>query len=40
MLSYANILVKSKFQFDINQIIKKSKLIKEIKTQKRLSNYF
>ena len=40
MLNYTNILIKSKFQFDINQIIKKSKLIKEIKTQKRLSNYF
>src|SRR3989344_2983736 len=40
MLEYAKVLIYSKFKFKIDEILKKSKLLNDIKTQKRISNYF
>jgi len=39
MLEYARKLIKKKFNYDVNNIINKSILLKEIKTQKKLKMY-
>jgi len=39
MLRYAGALFKKKFGFDSELIFKKSKLLKEIKTQKKLGEF-
>lgn len=39
MLKYAQALIKKKFSFDISVLIKKSKVIKLIKTQSRLTDF-
>ena len=39
IVNYAKLLIYSKFKFKIDEIINKSKLIKDIKTQKRLNSY-
>lgn len=40
MIKFSRILINTKFKFDINRILKKSKLLNDIRTQKRINNYF
>ena len=39
MLSYARLMIKKKFSFDAEELLKKSMLLKEIKEQKKLSSF-